>query len=115
MSEFKFSYFSIPAGDETAFGFPNGVKVYFQKDGNFVAYKPGGVAVAATASNSEGADLTLIFQEDGNLVVYSHGKALWASDTGGVAKGADLVIKDSSPYMQIVGKDGKVFYTANEK
>ena len=93
---------------------PNGVQYVFQEDGNFVAYRDG-KPVAATASNSRGDNLFLVFQEDGNLVVYNNGRALWASQTGGIARGADLVLRESSPFIQIIGKDGFVYYTGNEK
>ena len=115
VNEIKVSELSVTAHAGGVFGFANGISVVFQKDGNFVAYKPGGAAVAATASNSSGDELLLRFQTDGNLVVYNKGTALWASQTGGVAKGAELVIRDETPYIRIVGKDGKVFYTANHE
>ena len=110
----------VAARASPAFAFPNSNLILtFQEDGNFVLYQqPGKNPIAATASNSTGRrPFTLRFQTDGNLVVYEGGgsKALWASDTGGVAAGADFVIRDERPYMQIVGKDGRVFYTANER
>ena len=110
----KFSYLNIGAMPNNFLGFTNGAGLVFQKDGNFVMYKDG-VAVAATASNSRGNNLALVFQADGNLVVYNGSTPLWATDTGGIAQGAELVIQDRSPYIQIVGKNGNVFYTANEK
>ena len=95
----KFSTFFIRASSNTFLGFDNGIFVVFQGDGNFVAYNPGGVAVAATESNSVGSNLELGFQPDGNLVVYSNGIALWASNTAPQAKGGNFVIQDKSPYM----------------
>lgn len=96
-------------------GFNNGISVVFQADGNFVAYNADGVAVAATASNSVGNSLQLVFQGDGNLVVYEGSAPLWASGTAPQAKGGNLVIQDVSPYIQIIGANGTVYYTANEK
>ena len=95
------------------FGFSNGVKIYFQKDGNFVAYK-GSDAVAAAASNSTGDNLVLIFQDDGNMCVYQDGKALWHSNTAPAARGGHLVLQPQSPYMQIIGTNGQVHWKANE-
>ena len=110
----KFSYLSVGASANSVVQFPTGVSFVFQTDGNFVAYKDGS-PVAATASNSSGSNLFLVFQTDGNLVVYSGSTPLWATETGGVATGAYLVLQDKSPYIQIVGQDGSVYYTANEK
>ena len=109
----KFSYLNIASADRETFTFANGIRVVFQGDGNFVAYRDS-YAVAATASNSPGHKLVLIFQEDGNLVVYNEGELKWASGTGGTAAGADLVIQQVSPYFRIVGSNGYVYYTANE-
>lgn len=109
----KFSYLNIASADRDTFTFANGIRVVFQNDGNFVAYRDD-YAVAATASNSPGNKLVLIFQEDGNLVVYNQGKLEWASGTGGTAAGADLVIQQVSPYIRIIGSNGYVYYTARE-
>ena len=114
LAVFKLSYLAVVACDETLFGFANGIKVVFQEDGNFVAYKPGRVAVAATASNYDGPNLTLVFNEWSDLVVSSGGIAVWTTKTDGTLGHAELVIRDVTPYIQIVGKDGKILYTANE-
>jgi surface antigen len=51
-----------------------------QSDGNFVVYRPGGVAEWATGTS--GAGNTIRLQSDGNLVVYtSGGTARWSSNT----------------------------------
>lgn len=108
------SNMTIYAHDGPAFGFANGIKVVFQKDGNFVAYNSSGTAVAATASNSRGDPLALVFQDDGNLVVYTNGNPLWASDTAPKARGGRLVLQNKSPYIRILDASGNVVYTANE-
>lgn len=110
----KLYYLNIAAADSNIFTFTNGIRFIFQGDGNFVAYN-GSNPVAATASNSPGDQLVLIYQEDGNLVVYSRGKLMWSSHTGGhAARTNKLVIQEKSPYLQIVGQDGKPIYTAKE-
>ena len=54
-----------------------------QGDGNFVAYKTGGIAIWHTDSATEGVMAALML--DGNLVVYDdrNNSVLWQSGTGG--------------------------------
>jgi hypothetical protein len=60
---------------------PNGqYRAIMQTDGNFVVYRPGGVADWATGTT--GAGNRIVMQSDGNLVVYSSGGAArWSSNT----------------------------------
>ena len=82
-----------------------------QGDGNLVLYRNG---TALWSSNTSGQncgsnDCVALFQGDGNFVVYNWPTPIWNSQTGG-NQGAQLVLTDRLPYIQIVGPDQSILW-----
>jgi hypothetical protein len=84
-------------------------------DSNLVIYV-GGVASWYTGFGAKPISCAapntceLVFQYDGNLVKYINGKPVWESYTNGI--GHTLVLRDTMPYLQVVGANGlEVFST----
>lgn len=79
-----------------------------QADGNFVLYKPGGVAVWATGTNSaSNAGTKLVMQQDGNLVLYRPGSGtttvpIWSTNTY-TSPGAYLVLQNDCNLVLYLG------------
>jgi hypothetical protein len=82
-----------------------------QGDGNLVLYQNGtALWDSNTAGQSCGANqCRAVFQTDGNFVVYNGSTALWNSGTAGNA-GAQLVLTDQLPHMEIVGTNQSILW-----
>lgn len=107
----SFNYLNVPASQDSFLSFHNGIEYVFQEDGNFVAYDRFRRVVVETASNQRGNQLSLVFQ-DGDLAVFNLDQVVWSTKT--FSKGANLVIRDRSPYIEIVDPRGEVIYKGIE-
>ena len=86
---------------------PNGLySASMQRDGNFVVYRQGGIALWSTKTSGKGTGpYRLVMQGDGNLVLYDKaGKVSWSSGTFG--KGGVQVTMQNDGNLVIYNADG---------
>jgi hypothetical protein len=103
--------FKLTQGSVVNFG---SLVLAMQGDGNLVLYQNGSYLWASNTSgqNCSANQCYAAFQGDGNFVVYNGATPLWSSQTNG-NPGAQLVLSDQLPYIEIIGSNQSVIWLAS--